>query len=447
MNESAAAAQHKKMTKRQQRWIAVALLICFGLGAWIAGRNLSRNAQSANAQTDESARPMPVSVMTLAPTGEIHLSRTYTGVIRAEQRSDLGFEIAGTIKQFFVDEGDQLSVNTPIAALDTDSLEARKQAIVAQLAQAKSILAELESGPREETIAAARAVRDAAHFDVELAKSSFQRRARLFDQAAISQDEFEQSKFGLQSAQARLESAQEQLDELESGTRQEQIDAQQAAVRQLEASLAEIDVTLRKSVLQAPFAGTISQRYLDPGSIAAPGTPVVRVVSSQNLEARIGLPADIVAKLQIGDRHDLLVDQQKYPATLIAKLKEIDPTTRTQTVLWKLNLDQNKDLPVSGQLCEIEIEQTMTTTGFWVPHTALTKGIRGLWSVMALAPESATSNQSSPGRFRVEKRDVEVIRTETNRVLVRGTVSAQDRIVREGVHRIANGQTVVEARD
>jgi multidrug efflux pump subunit AcrA (membrane-fusion protein) len=43
---------------------------------------------------------------------------------------------------------------------------------------------------------------------------------------------------------------------------------------------------------------------------------------------------------------------------------------------------------------------------------------------------------------RVQKRDVEVINTENDRVLVRGTLNDGEQIVIDGLHRIAEGQLV-----
>jgi multidrug efflux pump subunit AcrA (membrane-fusion protein) len=412
---------------------------------------------------------MPVNVLSIEYTDSITQSRRFTGTIRAKNRSELGFERPGKITQVFVDEGDTISAGSPIAKLDVETLLAQKNAAIARRDQARSMLAELESGPRQETIAAARAVQAAARSRAEMAQANLDRRKMLFEKQAISQEEFDVARYGVTTASANLRAADEQLSELESGTRQEQLDAQISMLRQLDASIAEIEVAISKSTLLAPFNGTVTERFLDPGSVAQVSAPVVRLVDEQNLEAWIGLPVAMVSQLAIGSQQEIWVGQKPYPATVVAKIRELDTVTRTQTVLFRIE-PYNTSIIVSGQLCEINLSSQSPTSGFWIPNTALAKGVRGLWSVLALTPETTVTDsrvvasmpvvdsaegqsplddavhKPAPRICRVEKRDVEVLVTESNRVLVRGTLSAGDRVVVDGVHRITSGQ-LVEARD
>ncbi len=393
----------------------------------------TRNGSSAQADTT-NLRRMPVNVIRVKHAEGIRQSRTFTGMVRAKNRSDLGFELSGKIVDVFVDEGDTISAGAAIARLDVDALIAQKNGVLARIEQARTMLAELESGPRTETIRAARANRDAARSQLDIANLNLKRRDALRERTAISIEEFDQASFALKTAQANFQAAQENLAELEAGTRLEKVDAQKAIVKQLEASLEEIEVALTKSTLISPFPGTITRRYLDPGSIAQASVPVVRLVDEQHLEAWIGLPVPIVAELDLSSEMKISVDGQPYQATLSAKIKELDATTRTQTVIFRM--DNVESGVVSGQLCEIRIESNTEAAGFWVPTSALAKGVRGLWSVMALIAEP--KGQGS----RLEKRDVEVVHAQTDRVLVRGTLSEGDQVVADGVHRITNGQLV-----
>ena len=400
----------------------------------------SENRSPSRTANSDDIRVMPVNVTTVQYVESVTQSRTFTGTIRAKSRSNLGFELSGKIKEVFVDEGDTVSLGTPIAELDTDTLAAQKNAVLARLEQSRNVLAELESGPRSQTINAARASRDAARSQSDMAKTNLLRRESLREAGAISSEEFDRASFGLRTAEANLIAADEQLSELEAGTRQERIDAQISLVKQLDASLEEIDVAIRKSTLTAPFNGTITQRHLDPGSITQASTPVVRLVDEQNLEAWIGLPVAAVAKLEVGDRSEVVIDQKTYDAILVAKIRELDSMTRTQAVVFRLE-SFDAHAVVSGQLCEIKIASDSDASGFWVPTTSLAKGVRGLWSVMTLVSEK------TGGGFRIQKSDVEIIHTESSRVLVRGTLSDGDKIVSDGVHRISVGQRVEPSND
>jgi multidrug efflux pump subunit AcrA (membrane-fusion protein) len=84
----------------------------------------------------------------------------------------------------------------------------------------------------------------------------------------------------------------------------------------------------------------------------------------------------------------------------------------------------------------LELAQTIAVSGYWLPTTALVRGVRGLWSCYVLG----TSEQNDA--FRVERRDVEVLHTESDRVLVRGTLQSGDRVVMSGTHRLVSEQLV-----
>jgi len=92
---------------------------------------------------------------------------------------------------------------------------------------------------------------------------------------------------------------------------------------------------------------------------------------------------------------------------------------------------------VPGQLCEWQLNRPVNRSGYWLPASALTRGVRGLWSVMAVVDDNSQS--------RAEKRDIEIVLTEADRVLARGMLSDGDRVVVDGLHRIAAGQQIVEA--
>jgi RND family efflux transporter MFP subunit len=203
----------------------------------------------------------------------------------------------------------------------------------------------------------------------------------------------------------------------------------------MEASIAEIDVMLFKSNLLAPFSGTVTRRYLDPGTIAPASAAVIRLVEQQHLEAWVGLPVSVVAELNVGDRQEVLVDGIPYSTVVAAKIPELDPATRTQTIVFEFD-KHAADSVVSGQLCEVPIKTLVAGSGFWIPTSALSKGIRGLWSVMVVVPAVEGNG------FRTEKRDIEIINTTEANVLARGTINQGDRIVVDGIHRIADGQLV-----
>ena len=404
--------------------LAILAMTVIGLVATFGTGNAEESASSSE------IRPMPVSAEKMEWVTSINQTRKYTGDIRARQESELGFEFSGRIAEIMVDEGEQVQAGQTLAVLDTRTLQARRDAMIASLNQAIAKMRELEAGPRLQTIAASQASVQEAKSGLQLAELNFERRRKLRESRAISTEEFQRARFDLLAARAVVDSAQKQLDELEAGTRNEQISAQAAAVTQLEATLKEVDVQIEKSSIIAPFGGRIVQRLADPGGMGLPAQPILKLVETDHLEAVVGLPAKIAESLQPDDSVFVNVDETEYTGKVIAKIQQIETATRTQKILIQLSSSATgKVLP--GQLCQIEVSSLVEAKGYWIPANALTNGIRGLWSLMIVDENS-----------RVSRRDVEVIYTDGDRVLVRGTISGNPMVITQGTHRLVEGQSV-----
>ena len=302
-----------------------------------------------------------------------------------------------------------------LAGTRTEQVEAGK----ARLAEAQSELEELLAGTRAEQVEAGKA---------RLAEAQSQLEELL---AGTRPEQIE-------AARARLAEAQSQLEELLAGTRPEQIAAQEALIEELNASIASVDLDISKSVLQAPFGGTVSVKYIDEGTVVGAGQSVFRLVEDGALEARIGLPVSVVSRLRPGSSQQLQIGEKNYSAIVSSVLPELDSSTRTQTVLLKLEPGASLEV-ASGQVARLEVTQTIPTAGYWLPTAALVRGERGLWSCYLLR---GAESEFGEDVYRVERSFLEVLHTESDRVLVRGTLEPGDLAIASGTHRIVADQLV-----
>ena len=414
--------------------VAAASVVAAGTGFAVIAS--SRGAE----QTAGEVRILPVRTLRVAPVSSYRVLREYTGAIVARRTSELGFELAGRVDEIHVDEGDRVTAAMALATIDTEHLETNRRQLVARRAQAAAQLDEMVTGPRDEDIAAARARVDNRHAQVGLLRLQRARRERLLPTNAISREEYEEVAFGLQAREAQLKEAQHDLEELLNGTRKEQVRAQRAAVDELDAAIADINVDVRKSTLRAPFAGTIARRLADEGTVVQAGHSIFRLVEDRALEAWIGLPVHATALLTVGSRQRVRIAARYYDANVAGRFPEVDPATRTRTVVLRLD-DSAAEHVVHGQVVRLQLDESVETSGYWLPSTALAKGARGLWTCfVAVEPESTHS--TSLGLFRVERRDVEVLHAQSDRVLVRGTLNSDDRVIQGGTHRVVPGQLV-----
>ncbi|NEO48820.1 MAG: HlyD family efflux transporter periplasmic adaptor subunit [Moorea sp. SIO4A3] len=300
----------------------------------------------------------------------------------------------------------------------------------------------MEAGPRSQTIAAARAAVKDLGEQLQLALTKNTRRKNLYKEGAISREQLDESSNEVSVLKARIEEGKNKLDELSSGTRIERIIAQRALIRELDARIADVNLNIAKSTLKAPFNSRISVRRVDEGSVISTGESILRLVEMENLEVRIGLPTDTAYRLRQGGYQNLTIADRTYRATVESILPEVDSSTRTVTVVLKLETSPQAQVAV-GRIARLELTETIRESGYWLPVTSLAKSVRGLWSCYVLEESSEQSNASDNDRlFTVKQEDVEVLYVQGNQMLVRGTLQPNDLVILNGSHRFVPGQLV-----
>ncbi|WP_088243411.1 efflux RND transporter periplasmic adaptor subunit [Calothrix rhizosoleniae] len=386
-----------------------------------------------------AANILPVKTKKIAAVKSYSVVQTYTGEVASVRTSELGFERSGRVIWLKVDRGERVITGSPIAKLDTSNLEAQRQQLLARKTQAIAVLDELKAGPRKEKIASSLAQLQDLEEQLKLEEIRRERRKKLYTDGAISRERYDEVAFNANALSRRLAAARSNLQELQVGTRKEQIVAQQAVVKQLDAQITDLEITIAKSTIKAPFSGKIAKRHLDEGTVVNGGQSVVRLVENAQPEVEIGVPLQLIAKIIPGSRKKVVIGQKTYLARVKSILPEVNPITRTRTVILNVKTSQPQSL-APGQIARLQLSQDLPTKGYWLPINSLARGEKGLWSSYVLAEPK---QQGSPTKaYLVERRDVEILYTESDQVLVRGAIKSGDRVITEGIQRIVTGQLV-----
>ncbi|MGB6135638.1 MAG: efflux RND transporter periplasmic adaptor subunit [Shewanella sp.] len=309
--------------------------------------------------------------------------QTYTGTIRSANTTGIGFELAGKLNSIVVDSGDTVKKGQVLAQLDIDLLIAEKQQLEASLLQTQA--------------------------DIDLAKSTLRRTEKLKTQNYVSA---------------------QQLDET-----QQQVISLQANQKRIEASLSATNLKLEKSTLLAPFDGTISQRYHNLGEVIALGSPVFTLIGNSQAVAYIGVPVDVAQQLTTQQHVDVRVGKQTFTAQIAGISAEVNAISRT--VQLRIQLPESARV-INGEIAYLAYQQDNLTAGYWVPMSALTDGVRGLWNVYVLVKDDQN-------HYHVERRDVEIIYTNEQQAFINGAIKADEQIVSDGLHKIVVGQKVTLA--
>lgn len=422
---------------------------------WLSSRTAStladdsRFTSAADEGEASKVRYLKVATRPLSTAGPEFITNEFTGVVVARRSSRLASKAVGRVDSISVDLGDSVVLGQLLIELDHAELDAARGVAEATLASAKSRMQELERGPRMQDIDQAQARVTELMAALALQRANHERKMQLRQSGAISRQELDESQFSLDASLAQLDAAQQGLDLLIEGTREEHLEIQRATIAGLESQLARIAADLADRRITAPFAGQIKQRFLDEGSIVAPGQSLLEIVESAPYEIRVGLPDEMAMNL-VDSEIVVFSGSQKLTATIERVSPTIDEATRAREIVLRLS-ESSSELVSLGSAVKVVVQRRSTEAGLWVPTQSLTSGARGLWAVYLAMPYESSAGPDSAaesttdinsGMHIIERRQVELLRSHGDWSQIQGPLSRDELLVTEGVHRVTPGQIV-----
>lgn len=238
----------------------------------------------------------------LAGRGESE-TEGFLGVVVTREAVDVAAETSGRIESVAVRVGDVVSRGDVLARLDTRELQQNLGMARASLTAAHAEVTRIRS-------------------QVQEAETRYRRRSDLPD--IFSREELEEAKMEMETAAATLEAAD-------------------ARVAEQEAQVEQLRDRLQRAEIRAPFEGTVSLRYLDPGATVQTGSPVVRLLSTEELLVRFAVPPEAVESLELGDTVEVAIEdaEVRSPATVLHISPEIDGPSRMVFVEARLDAPEN----------------------------------------------------------------------------------------------------------
>ncbi len=223
----------------------------------------------------------------------------------------LAFNGADRIDRTLVKEGDSVRKGQLLATLDTARLRHNVDALEAQLAAQRQVLARLKAGNRPEEIGKARADADAARIEAENAARTYRRLKDLVARKFVAQQQADDAQAAADAAQAKYDAARQTRRIMELGARKEDIAAAGATLKAEEAALALARQQLADASLYAPADGVIQDRILEPGDMASPQLAVYTLALTDPIWVRAYVQGPDLGKIHEGMRADVSTDS--YP--------------------------------------------------------------------------------------------------------------------------------------
>jgi RND family efflux transporter MFP subunit len=222
---------------------------------------------------------------------------TLIGVTEPWQEATLYFEeVKGVVSEVFVEEGNVVEKDAPVAQLVLRDYELELSKAQAELETAQAKLSLLLAGTRKEDIAAAEADNARARSLAEYWKGEWDRVAKL-NAISISERAGVRAKYDAAVQEELVTRAR--WEKAVAGFRKEEIQEAQAQVGAGQQAVALAQRNLDKASLRAPFRGRVEQRFLDPGSyinqFPTGGAPVAKLVDLDPVDVLLDVSESLLA--------------------------------------------------------------------------------------------------------------------------------------------------------
>lgn len=115
--------------------------------------------------------------------------------------------------------------------------------------------------------------------------------------------------------------------------------------------------------LYAPFSGYISEKNVEVGNNVMPGSPVVKLVTVDNVKVCISVPETEISKVNRGDNIEIVVpalNNQSFYGKINEKGVAANPISRSYVVKAEIKNPKNSLLP--GMLCTLYLANRDTTS-------------------------------------------------------------------------------------
>ncbi len=264
----------------------------------------------------DASHPAPVRFYTVAEeTARRRIQAV--GSLYALEESTLSSEVEGRVAEVLADVGDNVKQGQPLVRLDPEELQfevERQRGIVRQ------VRAQLGIGPGDPPPSDPQKIASVQRAEADLfdADQKYRRAQEMFRDNLISRQQLDEAASRYQSTKATYTVALQEVDRLK------------ALLVSSEASEKLSEKKLNDSTIRAPFPGAIKTRDVHPGEYLRVQSPVMVLVRTDRLRARLAVPERWAGWVRDGVTIDLRVEA--FPGeTFHGRISRINPAVAQES--------------------------------------------------------------------------------------------------------------------
>jgi RND family efflux transporter MFP subunit len=297
----------------------------------------------------------------VAKAGMEELTRgvSMTGEFKPFQEVDVMAKVAGYVKKIYVDVGDRVSQGQLLATLEvpemTDDLTRAAASLERSLAEVRRAREELQR---------TQSAHEMSHLSYTRLASVMKDRPGLVAQAEVD------------DAHSRDLVSEAQVAAARSG-----LAAVEQQVNVSKAEQAKVKTLFAYSNVTAPFAGVVTKRFADTGSMIQAGTssqtqamPLVRISENRLLRLTLPVPESVVPKVHVGQTVEVKVPAlgRTFPGRVARFADRVATDTRTMST--EVDVQNSSMLLVPGMYAEVNLTLEQKDKALAVPIAAVEAG-------------------------------------------------------------------------
>ncbi len=300
---------------------------------------LASCGNSSEETKTEQTPPVSVTVSSVAAENKTPFL-TASGKIEAANSATLSTRMMGFVDKVHVNVGEKVSKGQLLVSINNADLSAKQAQTTAGITEAQAAF--------------------------NNAEKDYRRFQNLFAENSASQKELDDQRARYEMAKARLEAARQMKNEVQS---------QFAYVN-----------------LRAPFDGVVTNKFIEAGDMANPGTPLISVEGPGNFEVTASVPESEISKIESGTKVKVLV--KSSDETIPGTVTEVSTSAKNTggQYLVKVVLDKTDANILSGMYATVQfplpaengnMEEKTNATTVMVPQEALVKRgqLTGIYTV------------------------------------------------------------------
>ncbi len=350
-------------------------LVCFGSQGCGRSQTPSVRGDAAN----------PIHVRVFPVTEEVLRRRVQAvGSLYALEESVISAEVEGRVARVLTDVGDSVKEGQVLVTLSETEL---KYELERQRGIVRQVRARLGLGPNHplpsDPAQVASVQRAAA--DLYDAEQKYHRAEQLFRDRLISQQQLDEASSRYKGMLASHELAIQEVEQLEA-----QLQSSEAARKLAEKKLADASI-------RSPLPGAIKERRVSPGEFLRVQSPVMVIVRTDPLRARLAVPEKWAGAVKLGSPVDVQVEA--YPGEVFhGRLLRINPSVQQDSRTFEVEalLPNPRGRLKPGFFVQASLPSDLEERTLTVPEQAVNYRY-GVFKVYVLNGPRVAERQIKPG--------------------------------------------------